>query len=319
MLTTYSIAELLDLRPPAWLIDGVIPVQGLTAIYGRPGGGKSFIALDMALSVAAGAPWQGHPTQKGCVVYISAEGGGGLGKRVGAWLAHHQIKPYQYPDLFANFIVAAIQVHPESEDLAGIIEQTVNHPTYRHKLVEDSLECNQDPNQADDPPLFIIVDTLARCLQGDENQQEDMGNFIKGLDILRIEHDATALVVHHTNKEGFDERGSSSFRGACDTMMFASKEEGEVTLKCTKQKDYEEFTEEIFELVLIPEWESCVVQATYQRLNHERELIAEFLSEKPDTPIRDIAEALGMSKSSVHRRVLEIRKGEKGSLGQDLN
>jgi RecA-family ATPase len=213
--------------------------------------------------------------------------------------------------MFIRFVVAAIRVHPESEDLGQIIDQTVDSSDYRQWLVDDSLDANLDPNQAEEPPLFIIVDTLARCFDGDENQQEDMGNFIKGLDLLREAHDATVLVVHHTSKEGFDERGSSAFRGACDTMMFASKEESEITLKCTKQKDAQEFPDETYELIVVPEWDSCAVQATALRLAHERDDVASFLAEKPDTPIREIAEALGLSKSSVHRRIQEIKKGQK--------
>jgi RecA-family ATPase len=71
----YTVAELLDLKPPSWLIADTVPEQGLIALYGAPGDGKSFIALDMALCVAAGIPWQGHDTQKAYVVYVSAEGG----------------------------------------------------------------------------------------------------------------------------------------------------------------------------------------------------------------------------------------------------
>src|ERR1700674_809342 len=130
-LTTYSIAELLSIEPPEWLIDGVMPLMGLTALYGQPGGGKSFIALDMALAIASGRPWQGHPVKRGYVVYISAEGGSGLSKRVGAWLAHHQIRPSEYADLAASFVVSAIRIHPDSEDLGAILDQTIWSTSYR--------------------------------------------------------------------------------------------------------------------------------------------------------------------------------------------
>jgi len=308
-LTAYSLAEFLELPPPEWLIEGVLPVQGLIALYGQPGDGKTFIALDMALSIASGRDWQGHPVKKGCVVYISAEGGGGLSKRVGAWLAYHKVRPSEYQDIFANFIVSAIRIHPESEDLGDLIVQTVEKAEYRWKLIDDCInsELPIDPNDTPDPPLFVVVDTLSRCFEGDENQQEDMGNFIKGLDWLRQEHGATVEVVHHTNKSSFDERGSSVFRGACDTMMLVSKKENDITLKCTKQKDYEEFGTETFELVVVPEWNSCVIESSLTRINKEKALIVEYLQEFPNTPIREIALALGLSKSVVHRRIQEIR------------
>ena len=39
------------------------PTTGL--IFGDPGAGKSLLAIDMALSVAHGAPWMGAETTQG--------------------------------------------------------------------------------------------------------------------------------------------------------------------------------------------------------------------------------------------------------------
>ncbi len=136
-LTTYTIDELLRLEPPAWLIDDTIPEGELAAIYGAPGDGKSFIALDMALCVAAGIPWQGHVTQKAYVVYISAEGGRGISKRVAAWLSHHQITPSQYSDVLAHFITSAVRIHPDSEDLNEVLSITIEHPDFQERLDDD--------------------------------------------------------------------------------------------------------------------------------------------------------------------------------------
>jgi hypothetical protein len=36
-------------------------------IYGKPGDGKSFLAQDLGLHVAAGRPWHARPVLKGCV------------------------------------------------------------------------------------------------------------------------------------------------------------------------------------------------------------------------------------------------------------
>ena len=40
-------------------------------IYGPSGEGKTFVALDWALSVATGRSWQGKQTKQGPVVYIA--------------------------------------------------------------------------------------------------------------------------------------------------------------------------------------------------------------------------------------------------------
>src|SRR5260370_40856195 len=249
-LNVYSFAELLKLKPPTWLIEGIIPENGLIALFGQPGHGKTFIAIDMALAVATGRPWQGHKVQKGYVVYISAEGGAGLANRVGAWLIHNKIPKEEYQNILGRCVVSALQIHPDSTDLDEVLNSSVYNQEYL-ELQARGLEPDEES-----PPTFIVVDTLARCFVGDENQQEDMGNFVKGLDYLRLEHGATVMVVHHTNKGGYEERGSSAFRGACNTMMLSVLEnQTDIELSCKKQKDGKEFEPLHYDLKLIKEWD----------------------------------------------------------------
>ena len=303
----YTLKQLLEMKPPVWLVESIIPEGGLVALYGQPGDGKSFIALDIALSIASGIPWQGHEARKGYVVYISAEGGAGIAKRVGAWLEHHRVSRREMGYLFANFVVSAVRVHAESEDLADMVSRTVEHPEYLEMVANAT-----DPDDTAPLPLFIVVDTLARCFQGDENLQEDMGNFIKGLDTLREAHDATVLVVHHTGRKGVEERGSSSFRGACDTMMAVvrDKDNGTMVLSCTKQKDHEDFPDEILELRLVPSWDSCAVESTVLRqqkeVTEETLAIQSYLEDNPGTPVREVAAALGLSHGTAQRRMKQI-------------
>ena len=42
------------LPPPKWLVDGILPEGAMATLVGFSGTGKSFIALDIALSVATG-------------------------------------------------------------------------------------------------------------------------------------------------------------------------------------------------------------------------------------------------------------------------
>lgn len=67
-----------DVRPilaSQWLIKGVLPRHGLAAIYGPSGEGKTFIALDLLMSIAGGAAWRGHRTTPGAVLYLAPDGG----------------------------------------------------------------------------------------------------------------------------------------------------------------------------------------------------------------------------------------------------
>ena len=76
-------------RPVEWLVDGLLTAHGFAVLYGAPGIGKSFMSIDIALSVAYGTTWHDKVTKQGAVLYIAAEGVGGLGKRVKAWQAHY--------------------------------------------------------------------------------------------------------------------------------------------------------------------------------------------------------------------------------------
>lgn len=241
----YSTSELISLPPPSWLIEKILPVGGLVGLYGRPGAGKSFIALDMALCVATGLPWHGYKTKAEVdfVLYISAEGGTGIGKRVSAWLSSNEINVNR-PRI--GWLTQSLPIYATSEDMAVLFRR-----------LDEEVERY---------PKLVVIDTLARCLDGDENQQEDMGRFIAGVDRMRHEWGATVLVVHHTRKSDDDERGSSAFRGAAETMLMAQRKQknGPIVLSCNKQKDAEEFEDQTYILHVVKPCDSCVIRDACQ-------------------------------------------------------
>src|SRR5437879_6777456 len=71
----HTIDQVLGLPVPEWLIEGILGLDTLAVMYGQPGEGKSFIALDMALAVTVGHSWHGHSVTKKSTVYVVAEGG----------------------------------------------------------------------------------------------------------------------------------------------------------------------------------------------------------------------------------------------------
>src|SRR5690625_1015502 len=73
-----------------WIITDIVPAGGVVSLVGGSGVGKSFIAVDMACSIASGLEWHGYEVDNpGSVVYVAAEGGGGIDKRVLAWAQKH--------------------------------------------------------------------------------------------------------------------------------------------------------------------------------------------------------------------------------------
>ena len=61
----------LELRPPEWLIEGVLERACLTGLIGSSGCGKSFFAIDMACSIASGKSFHGRNVSKGKVLLSS--------------------------------------------------------------------------------------------------------------------------------------------------------------------------------------------------------------------------------------------------------
>ncbi len=246
----YSTSELINFPPPLWLIEPIMTMGGLTALYAPPESLKSFVAIDMALSIAAGVPWQGQATHRGFVVYISAEGGAGIGKRVKAWLMTQGLDAL---DVDIAWLIESIPVSADSTQMIRLMDRL-------------SDEIQRDP-------ILIVVDTLARCFEGDENQQEDMNNFVAGIDLLRTTYRCAVLVVHHTRLDGDRERGNTAFRGAADTMIALKRTGDIVEVSCAKQKDDAHFETFSLEKVVIPEVNSCVLKPI-QALAKRAETIA---------------------------------------------
>jgi hypothetical protein len=211
--------ELDSLPPPTWLVPGEIPAGGFTVLFGPSGTGKSFHALEYALRIA----------QEHNVVYIAAEGVNGYAARKNAWCQHHA-KP-------------AGGLHFWQEALPLLDSNAV------HGFITEITPLN---------PQLIVVDTLARCLLGgDENSAKDMGLFIEACANVQRTTGAAVLVVHHTGKNGASERGSSALRGASDSMIELTNDDGLITVSSSKSKDSQPFTPYYRRLIEVGD--SCVL------------------------------------------------------------
>lgn len=208
--------ELRDLPPAEWLIAGILPEASLALLYGMWATLKSFLALDFMLSIASGRDWQQRQTKQGSVVYLVGEGVRGLPNRIDAWERRHGPVPS------GSFHTVPLAANLLRGDEADRLERTL----------------------ADVQDLRLIVfDTYARHMPGgDENGPRDSGTVIAAIDRLRQNHNATALVIHHSGKdESKGERGHTSLPGAADVRMRLTRKGMSLSLTCTKMKDDEEF------------------------------------------------------------------------------
>jgi hypothetical protein len=217
-----SMAELDAMPDPEWLVRDYLVAGGLAVLSGEPGLGKSFVAVDLAMSVASGLPFLGkHATKPGAVLYIAGEGGLGMKKRRAAWCKH-----------LGREVPGNLFLCPEAFDFKD------PNGTELEALLEAARAATPEG------PALLIVDTLARNLHGSDNDPKDMGPFVRTCDLLRAYLGCAVLVIHHTGwMDKGRERGSSHLAGAADTRLLLHNKDaltGCCWLQCLKQKDARE-------------------------------------------------------------------------------
>lgn len=213
-----------------WLIDQIIPVDAFGVIYGPSGAYKSFCAMDMSACIASAMNWHGNDVDEpGHVLYIGAEGASGLHLRKKAWEIRHQ-RP------LSNLAILGMAVTINSDDHNALIGL-----------------CDELVQEIDQPIRLIVIDTLARSFQGEENSATDMGDFVNACDHIREVTGATILVVHHSGKDAEKgARGSSALRAACDFEFKVTSPGKKLTrLSCTKAKDSDPFDDINFKLNVV--------------------------------------------------------------------
>lgn len=265
--------------------------QCLNVLVGPSGAGKSFIAVDIAGKMA---------TQGAVVIYIAGEGLFGYSARWEVWKAFHHLS--NCPNLI--FYDQPVNFMNEAETLKFVEEVSPKKPT------------------------MIIVDTVARCMVGaDENSTRDMGMFVGTCDKLIHTLGTGVLGIHHTGKDG-KMRGNSSLFGASDSVLFLRRDELDITVFNSldmggKNKNSQEA--DPIRLTLIPQsattdgklFESAVLvdsykvtaDAVHMEIKGKEKIILEALDTSENgMTIEQVCDATSIPKSSVYRRMNNLKK-----------
>lgn len=206
-----------------WQVSDVFIAKGLACIYGNSGTGKTFLAIDLALSICTGKDWLGHKTKQAPVTYLYAENHQSAGKRLNAWAKHNQTSLPENFHLIKNQIDIANSAHVE--ELISLL------------------------NQAGKSEGVIVIDTFSAATSGiDENSSKEMGKVIFNLKQLSLDTQSLVILIHHTGKDGTKGiRGHSSLFAALDNVIKVNSE----SFKIEKNKDGVEGQEYKFKLTSV--------------------------------------------------------------------
>jgi len=302
-----------NVQDPTWLIPGMLPAQGIGMLYGESGSYKSFLALDMALSLAFGIPGQwGAPPVKNDVLFLAGEGPVATAKK--RWPAWMEWQSIEFRNDHRFFIMPEV-------------------PLYTDAAAWENVKIDLAELKA--KPALIIIDTMSRLGTGlDENSAKDVGMLTKFMEQLARYYEGFVLGVHHTGKDqNKGMRGSSVFYANVDTVISTKLKQGGTELRVKKQKDADT-NDEISYFAVKEMGQSIVLARTemLEELNPKKqtsryawasveEVVRVLQAEGGETSdsvlIQEIAGAHGLEKELVHKQLhkndeLAFLRPEKG-------
>lgn len=222
-IRAFALDQLRNLPEPSYLIQALVEHAGFSALTGQPGVGKTFMALDWALSLAHGLPdWAGFalPGKKTKVIYVLAEGFGWAWRRVEAWLEYRNMEL-------------------DTEHML-MVQEGVNLWPGEGKPQTEARDRLTNTIEAFEPEL-VVFDTYARTTPGmNENSATETGKVVQYIDQLRLEHNTAVLLLHHPTKAGQSFRGSNAGPGAADVVVHLEEDKHDtVVLEWEKIKNAE--------------------------------------------------------------------------------
>ena len=204
----------LEERPQAqqWLIDGLWGRQAVGIIGGEPKCGKSFLALELAVAVAAGVPClrRFDTDQPGPVLMFAAEDAG------------HIVRTR------LEGIARAAGADFETLDIA-----VIDVPVLRldHRNDRQRLEQTVDRIR----PRLVLLDRLVRLHGVDKNAVADIAPILGFLRDLQRRFEAAVLLVHHSrksraNRPGQALRGSSELHAWGDSNLYLRRRDSQIVM-----------------------------------------------------------------------------------------
>lgn len=206
---------------PEWIVTEILSAGACGFIAGEPKTYKSWLALDMVLSVSTGIPFLDHFSirRPGPVLYIQEEDSASQVKRRLA-----KIWPGKQGDkmqLAADNSVVWVPPNPQDKPKINALirgSMTISDGGWQAWLDEQL-----DRGYNGDPYVLLVIDPLM-MVAGDveENRSQEMTTKIyRPLKVLAEKHKCAVLVVHHMKKNTNGGRGGQMMLGSVANHAWA--------------------------------------------------------------------------------------------------
>jgi phage/plasmid primase-like uncharacterized protein len=209
------------LEPPPMLVKKLVPFDGICFVGGQSGAGKTFIAVDLAVSLASGEPFFGHKvTERVGVAIFAAEGSSTIPSRITV-ARNHKAQGEILPITWLGAV-------PNLAD-----EKEVQKMLPRLREVDARFRTTHGVRLG-----AVICDTLAASF--DLNDENDNSEAAKAIRAMKTISDALGVVmvpVHHFGKDaGTGLRGASAWRAGCDVVISVLADRDQTTGQCSKRR-----------------------------------------------------------------------------------
>lgn len=246
-----SLADLLAMPPKRWLIDQIVGAGDLVMLYGPPGSGKSFVVIDLIFAGCLGQSFARRfdTSKRLTVAYCAGEGASGLPQRFAAAAEHYGASALP---TFTFFDAAPQLYKGDWRDAADAYSASIGD------FVREWQQ-RQAAGSAGQLDLLVIDTMHSATIGADENSAQDMGKVLQATKAAVSALGCAVMLVHHSNKQGNAERGSSALRGAMDCMIEVKPTAGKFLLSCEKLKDGQVWKPQTFDLLSVGDTESVRV------------------------------------------------------------
>lgn len=222
-----SYDEMVNLPDPQWLIEGLIMEETSALLFGKSNSFKSFLAIDMACSVATGDlgnGWHGARIFDGWpVLYVATEGALGVAKqRIPGWMEAHNVPPS------ARGFVA---LYPQ--EIALDDDKAVNDLIRSCAIWTDHDGSENWANPAHAFKL-IVLDIFGATMMGPETSDETARAWVRNINKIMREVNCAVLTVAHTGwADETRARMHTHFWGSFDTRLKAEGDKDALTTVLT--------------------------------------------------------------------------------------